>query len=287
MRPGYTMRASWMMIRHPLQGTERIRGRLDRHRDRRELAALGVPQSEFYRATADWRRVLHEVIGASWPCPDREAFGQVWESIMSTLAAAGLHVGLASYGGWNDGDVAQAEAVWCAVAHLRPATVLETGVAHGITTCVILTGLERNRGGHLWSVNLPAVDPALHREIGAAVPPELRSRWTYISGTSRERLPQAVNDLQPLDLFVHDSLHTGRNLYFELATAWPALRSGGAVVVDDIDHSLAFRRFTDRAVPAAWLAARHVVGHGLWGVAVKGHGPAEGTSAGPGQLRRR
>jgi hypothetical protein len=104
-------------------------------------------------------------------------------------------VGQASYGGWSDCDIAQAEAVWCVVAHLRPGScVVETGVAHGVTTRVILEGLDRMGRGHLWSIGLPAVDPALHWQIGGAVRPELRSRWTYIEGTSRERLARAVTD---------------------------------------------------------------------------------------------
>jgi Methyltransferase domain len=95
--------------------------------------------------------------------------------------------------------------------------------------------------GHLWRIDLPAVDSALHPEIGIAVPQRRRLRWSYVSGTSRERLPRLLTELQALDLFVHDSLHTGRNLRFELESAWAALRPGGVVVADDIDHSLGFR----------------------------------------------
>ena len=46
-------------------------------------------------------------------------------------------------------------------------------------------------------------------------------------------------------------------------------------MIDDIDHSLAFRTFVSEAKPQAWLAARHVLGpglmgpDGLWGLAVK------------------
>jgi hypothetical protein len=134
---------------------------------------------------------------------------------------------------------------------------------------VILEGLYRNGTGHLWSVDLPAVDPALHHEVGIAIPRDLRSRWTYVAGTSRQRLPGLVRRLQRVDLFVHDSLHTGRNTRFELDTVWPALAPGGVAAVDDIDHSLGFSRFTERVAPAAWIAASHLTGSGLWGIAVK------------------
>ena len=269
MQLGYAVRSSFMMLGHPREGVERVRGRIDRRSDRRELAALGRPPSEHYAAVPDWSQALHKAIDVPWPCQESEQFGEVWDATVSGLEAAGLRVGLASYRGWNDGDRAQAEAIWCLVAHTRPANVVETGVAHGLISRVILERLERNGTGHLSSVDLPAVDPALHREIGVAIPEHLRSRWTYVAGTSRQRLPGLVRRLGQVDLFVHDSLHTARNTCFELDTVWPALAPAGVAVVDDIDHSLGFSRFTERAAPQHWLAARHITGSGVWGIAVK------------------
>jgi SAM-dependent methyltransferase len=269
MRFGYEVRASLTMLRHPWQGVERVRGRIDRRRDKRQLGALGVRASDLYGAVADWQPRLHGALDLPWPCEAVAAFGQVWDRLVAELTDSGVHVGRASYGGWNDGDRAFAEAIWCIVAHLRPTAVVETGVAHGVTSRVILQGLERNGSGHLWSIDLPAVDPALHREIGIAVPEDVRHRWTYVEGTSRERLPHLLTELGELQLFVHDSLHTGHNLRFELESAWAAMPSGGVAVVDDIDHSLGFRNFLDQAGPRAWFVARHVTGGGLWGVATK------------------
>ena len=269
MQLGYTMRASYTMLSHPREGIERFRGRMDRRRDMRELQALGRPPDEHYEAVRDWSEALHKAIETPWPCQESPQFDEVWDATISDLAAAGLRVGLASYRGWNDGDRAQAEAIWCLVAHKRPATVVETGVAHGLISRVILERLERNGTGHLWSVDLPAVDPALHHEIGIAIPDRLRPRWTYVAGASRRRLPGLVRELRRVDLFVHDSLHTARNTCFELDTVWPTLPPGGAAVVDDIDHSLGFSRFTERVAPAASIAAGHVTGDGLWGIAVK------------------
>ena len=269
MRFGLTMRASFRVLRHPREGIERVRGRIDTRRDKHELMALGCPLSKHYSVVEDWAPVLHKSIDAPWPCQEPEAFGTVWDATVSGLTAAGLRVGLASYRGWNDGDRAEAEAIWCLVAHLRPATVVETGVAHGLTSRVILEGLHRNGNGHLWSVDLPAIDPALHHEIGAAVPADLRSRWTYVAGTSRRRLPGLVRKLQRVDLFIHDSLHTARNTRFELDTVWPALPPGGVAVVDDINRNLGFSRFVERAAPEASVTARHVTGDGLWGIVIK------------------
>jgi len=270
MELGFTVRASYTALRHPRESIERARARIDRQRDLRELRALERPLSDHYEVVEDWAPVLHKAIDVPWPCQESEKFGKVWDATVSDLRAAGLRVGLATYRGWNDGDRAQAMAIWCLVAHVRPETVVETGVAHGLISRVILEGLHRNGNGRLWSVDLPAVDPALHREIGIAVPQDLRSRWTYVEGTSRLRLPELIRGLQRVDLFIHDSLHTARNTCFELQTVWPALPSGGVAVVDDIDRSLGFSRFTERVAPAAWIAAKHVIGSGLWGIAIKG-----------------
>jgi hypothetical protein len=288
MRFGYTVRASLTMLGHPWQGAERIRGRIDRRRDKRQLGKLGIRASDLYAAVADWQPRLHGALDLPWPCEAVAAFGQVWDRLVAELTDSGVRVGRASYGGWNDGDRAFAEATWCIVAHLRPTAVVETGVAHGVTSRVILQGLERNGSGHLWSIDLPAVDPALHREIGIAVPEDVRHRWTYIEGTSRQRLRHLLTELGELQLFVHDSLHTGRNLRFELESAWAAMPSGGVAVVDDIDHSLGFRNFLDQTGPRAWLAARHVTGGGLWGVAIKApEAEWSSHSPGPGAPRKR
>jgi hypothetical protein len=290
MRIGYTIRASAVMMRHPEEGLERIRGRWDRRRDKRMLAAIGMPASVLYGATEDWAERFHAALQLPWPCEEVAPFGDVWDRMVSDLTEAGARVGIRSYSGWNDADRAFGEAIWCAVAHLRPRAVVETGVAHGLTTRVVLEGLNRIGTGHLWSIDLPAVDSALHAEIGMAITKGLRPRWSYVQGTTRRRLVGLLRELTEIDIFIHDSLHTGRNQRFELESAWATLRPGGVAVVDDIDHSHAFRTFVDQVGPQAWLAARHVAGpglmgpDGLWGLAVKGPGSAVSV---PGLCRER
>jgi hypothetical protein len=64
-----------------------------------------------------------------------------------------------------------------------------------------------------------------------------------LKGSSR-RLPELLSKLGQIDLFIHDSLHSERNVRFELDHALPALRPGGAVVVDDIDANYGLHSFT-------------------------------------------
>ena len=75
---------------------------------------------------------------------------------------------------------------------------------------------------------------------------ELYDRWQLIKGSSRRNLAPLTRELGTVDLFIHDSLHSGRNVSFELEEAWRVLRPGGAIVVDDVDANSAFHEFVAR-----------------------------------------
>jgi hypothetical protein len=113
-----------------------------------------------------------------------------------------------------------------------------------VTSRIILEALHTNGGGHLWSIDYPPLDPTWHPQIGIAVGNRFSDQWTYIKGSSRRRLPGLLSSIGPIDLFVHDSLHSTNNVRFELERAWSALDSKGAVVVDDIDSNRGFQLFT-------------------------------------------
>jgi hypothetical protein len=104
--------------------------------------------------------------------------------------------------------------------------------------------MERNRGGELWSIDLPPIERIWRQQIGMAVGDRYSDRWSYIKGSSRRRLPVLLTRLGQIDLFIHDSLHSARNVRFELDRAWAVLRPGGAMVVDDVDANWGFQFFT-------------------------------------------
>ena len=241
---GHGGRRLWRLARNPIEGTARVGERmLERH--------SGWRAEDAYVADDDWESHLHELLGVPEPCPERAAFESEWAAAVELLAHRGIVVGRGAYGGWDDADPALARATWCLVRHLRPERVVETGVGRGLTSRIVLAALERNCRGRLWSIDLPpALTPRLKSQIGAAVPTELRSRWTYVKGSSRRRLPQLARELRTIDLFVHDSMHTTRNVLFELETAWEALRPGGAMLVDDVSLNRAVALFTSRAAEA-------------------------------------
>jgi len=256
----------------PIEAWLRLRERL---MDRQERDRRWCP----YGIDGDWESRLHKHLGMPWPCSEAEEFWRLWSTVLGSLHAKGLGVGVRSFAGWNDAEPEFVRAIWCLTRHLRPLKVVETGVARGVTSRFILEALERNECGHLWSIDLPQLlDPELNREIGTAVDPRLHHRWSYIKGSSRRRLAKLLSSLGQIELFVHDSRHTEYNTLFELDRAWTRLAPGGTAVIDDIDVNWGFRSFLQANPGYAALTCpamplqqdpRRLDGRGLFGIILK------------------
>jgi predicted O-methyltransferase YrrM len=164
---------------------------------------------------------------------------------MRELEERGNRPGPESFLSWNDGNAGLVLALWCVVRHLKPRKIVETGVAHGVTSRFLLEAIERNLDGHLWSIDFPPYERHFRQQVGAAVGGRYSDRWSYIQGSSRRRLPALLSAVGAIDLFIHDSLHSERNLRFELDHAWGALKPNGAMIVDDVDANSGFRSFCE------------------------------------------
>jgi hypothetical protein len=206
-----------------------------------------------YQSEDHWEHLLHKYLDIQWPCGSNSEFCSLWPEVIRELESNGIQVGPMSFLSWNDGDAALIRAIWCLVRHLRPRKVVETGVAHGVTSRFILEALERNGDGHLFSIDLPPLERTWREQVGMAVGNRYKSRWSYIKGSSRRRLPPLLSELGQIDLFIHDSLHSERNVRFELDQAWAALAPGGALVVDDVDANWGFRSFTQASTTDQFL----------------------------------
>ena len=215
---------------------EKLAGRWERVRRGAQLPS--------YRAPDNWEPRLHDLLGSPWPCRLRAEFANAWAGVIETMSAHGLRVGRRNYGNDDDADSGLARTLWCLVHHLRAEQVVETGVAHGVSSRIMLEALRRSGDGRLASIDLaPLTIPERAAEVAVAITPELRDRWLFVQGSSRRRLPDLLRDLAPIDLFVHDSNHSTRNVHWELTTAWRSLRPGGFVVVDDVEHNWGFDQF--------------------------------------------
>ncbi len=141
----------------------------------------------------------------------------------------------------HDADAGLPDFCYVICRALRPRVVVETGVGSGVTTSFILQALAANNEGHLWSIDLPPI--GAEQFAGSFVPQPLRNRWTLLRGRSRDLLPRLLSDLPAPDVFLHDSLHTTRNMTFEFQAAWQKMSTGGVLLSDDIHMSKAFARF--------------------------------------------
>jgi predicted O-methyltransferase YrrM len=161
----------------------------------------------------------------------------------------------------HDADAGLPDFCYFMCRALRPRVVVETGVGSGVTTAFILQALAANGEGHLWSIDLPPI--GAEELAGSFVPQHLKSRWTLLRGRSRDLLPRLLRDLPAPDVFLHDSLHTTRNMTFEFNAAWQKMASGSVLLSDDIHMSKAFARFiTGKQVGLSLVGKR-------FGVAIK------------------
>jgi predicted O-methyltransferase YrrM len=236
--------ALWATL-DPFEGAERARERLADLRPR--LRPRPEIESQY-----EWEADLQALVMDPQPCRYEEGFASAWSKSLRALAAQGVEVGRGAYCGWDDADPGLARATWSLVRYLRPLKVVETGVARGLTTSIVLQALEINGVGDLFSVDLP---PSIDRhrftdQTAAAVPDGVKASWTLVRGSSRRRLPGLLETLGGIDLFIHDSLHSHRNMSFELAEAWRALRPGGFLLADDVHRNSAFVEFAGRVRPA-------------------------------------
>jgi len=86
--------------------------------------------------------------------------------------------------------------------------------------------------------------------VGRLVPMRLRANWHLHRGASRLLLPKLLRQLRRLEVFVHDSLHTYRNMRREFNLVTPHLAPTAAVISDDIEGNPAFSRWVAECRPS-------------------------------------
>jgi predicted O-methyltransferase YrrM len=116
---------------------------------------------------------------------------------------------------------------------LRPRAVLETGVADGRSSCIILQAMAKNGVGVLYSVDVSS-------EVGSLVSDEMGDRWhlKLLGRDVRRDLQAIVNDMPEIDIFIHDSDHSYLWQLFEYRVALGKIQSKmGLICSDDVDKS--------------------------------------------------
>ena len=112
--------------------------------------------------------------------------------------------------------------------------------------------LEDNRKGKLYSIDLPSERLPPGKAPGWIVSDDLRHRWDLRIGGSEDSLEPLLKELDRIDCFLHDSLHTYEHMIFEFRTAWPYLCPGGLFLSHDVGRNAAFFDFAKEVGMQWW-----------------------------------
>jgi predicted O-methyltransferase YrrM len=249
----YTPLKNWsahlsLLLRRPRELYDRTVGYADLGLD----LISGTPPT---RETVSWGNLMRDLkdrFGPAADVLDEPALGEVEEHTRRLLKS--IHRVDPFDRRWA-ADSLLARCCYLMCRLLEPAVVVETGVAYGVSSAFILRALEENGRGVLHSVDLPPLRRGYERYWGMAVSGALENRWILHRGASARVLPGLLEELEAVDLFVHDSLHTYRNMRREFEAVWPRLQTGGALIADDVERNGAFGLLR-RKNPALWRMVR-------------------------------
>lgn len=170
----------------------------------------------------------------------------------------------ADRGVWAGIGIESAKVTYSLIRKYKPSVIIETGVCNGVSSLIILSALQQNKVGKLYSIDYPmyANEPLpefretaypeghafsaipSNKEPGWIIPDDLKKRWTLCTGKSQRELPKLITKFDEIDMFIHDSEHTHPCMMFEYEIAWEWLKPGGILLSDDISRNDSFDIFT-------------------------------------------
>lgn len=255
-----------LAVSNPAEFTERLRGRVERRLEKGKPGNQVGGVVQLQRAVALLDEALSVSISGALAEPSLKTIERATMARLNELQQTSPMPPA------MNADITLARFCYAVCRATKPSVALETGVASGVTSAFILAALKANGGpGTLWSVDLPplAAEPGPH--VGAVVPDHLRRSWNLRLGPSRTVLPGLLNELGTVDIFLHDSLHTRRNMLAEFEMIWPRLRTGGLLVADDVNMNSAFAEFCERQHRHVSFAVQEREKSACFGIIVKCH----------------
>lgn len=148
--------------------------------------------------------------------------------------------------------------IYLTVRTYHPLTILETGVANGVSSYFILNAMNKNNQGTLYSTDIAS-------DVGGILNEEEKKRWKLKVLNNRKigsQFREIVDDLPSMDIFVHDSDHTFDGQMSEYKQIYHKISDSGFLISDDVDMSYAFIHFcsTHGINPMILVTSTKVVG---------------------------
>jgi predicted O-methyltransferase YrrM len=144
------------------------------------------------------------------------------------------------------GGEADLELLYYLAEHWNAKTVVETGVAYGWSSAVLLLSLHNREDGMLYSTDMPYAKMSNEDFVGCLVPEILKARWKLIRLPDRQAFRKIEKQISAIDLCHYDSDKSYRGRMWAYAWLWSRLRTGGLFVSDDVNDNLAFRDFAEK-----------------------------------------
>ena len=131
--------------------------------------------------------------------------------------------------------------------YLRPESVLETGVAAGFSSYAILSALQKNGKGKLYSSDFPYFrikDP--EKYIGIVVEKKLKNNWHLFVKGDENNLPMIFKQVKQIDIFSYDSdkTYSGKSKTFKKVFNY--LTENSVIILDDIQDDSFFYDFIQK-----------------------------------------
>ncbi len=250
-----------VMMIHPRDAFDRLEGIVDSRWERLRPRPFPYDACEFNVLLGSLEKVTAYPLSQFLEEP---AFGQIQEQVQSELSALPRD---APFPAFMNGDLTLARLCYVLTRAYQPLHVVETGVCYGVTTAFILQAITENGRGTLHSIDLPPLGKQADHFIGKVVPARLHSRWQFHRGSSKNLLHHLLINIRSVDLFVHDSLHTYRNIRRELELISKFLSPGALVICDDIEGNPAFHEWINKVRPGYWQTLKEQNKSSLVGVA--------------------
>ncbi len=126
------------------------------------------------------------------------------------------------------------ETIYVLLRVITPDIVVETGVGEiGMSTTYILSALNDNNNGILYSIDPDKFYPVFGYHVGNGVPSTFKERHRLVTGISQKELKPLLEKLGEIDVFLHDGDHKYSTKLFEYNVAYEHSKSGSIILSDD------------------------------------------------------